>query len=700
MTYHSVIRNFANIGLPQAQKLKEVLSLSMSPEMLKFCGAYYRNRAKRDPFVDEIKLLDMLMSTRENSGSFVALTEFLTNDAFVARTYADLLKKRKQLYPSLTRPCTLGESANLATSYIRRARGESLATRFVPSIENIRDGITYPDANCIAAPNSAFRLRLLPFTHTAIADADTLILISPAKDDTQSVFRRKMATLLRDKELLQYVKGVSVIGRGGILEELLNITDGVLIQLSALSPIGTSVPVTTLCEGFEGCRILRVAPQYWNVVTALLSKGGVKATPFASIRQEPQFVFVRDRRSSFALDAHFLRTLNHYHGACAKLTDESALTPDTISFGGIGAGKCAYLTPEVAMQIGEVTTVDSIACVAASATPANTPYKTALWSVLATAAALCTQGTPFVEQSLSIALEIPEELTDSAILGKCMSTVLGIYRAQTELGLAATGGVTIRTTKNLLNPSVSVWTTAQSTQKVANTLTKSGNFVYAVSPKLDQDGLPDFSALRQMLVQIAKLVNEGKILSARTLVGEAVTDGIRKMSDTHTCVLSNKGIAAEGKLPLCILIESEEDLPLCFVGKVHPYNRPASETVEIRERTDIVACERPDIVIVSNLLDSNAMALAAFLEERGAHVSLFAEPEKDAVSLSRAILTTQTLILCSDVKLPETKQMAFALDSCRRAGGIFLSLSKTAAYEGFIPLKNGIDAEILKKICN
>jgi hypothetical protein len=201
-----------------------------------------------------------------------------------------------------------------------------------------------------------------------------------------------------------------------------------------------------------------------------------------------------------------------------------------------------------------------------------------------------------------------------------------------------------------------------------------------------------------MLEKIAKLANEGKILSARTLVGEAVTDGIRKMSHTHTCILSNKSIAAEGKLPLCILIESEEDLPFAFVGKVQSYQVPSCDEVELPERTELIACERPDVVIVSTLADSNAMALAAFLGEQGAAVTLITDV--NSIALPRAILTTQTLILCQGVKLPDSKQLAFAMDTLRRAGGFFLSLSKNTAMEGFISLKNGIDAKILKKICN
>ncbi len=699
MTYRSVIRNFSNIGTAQAEKLRDLLSLSMPTEMLKFCGTYYKNQLKRDPFVDELKMLDMLVCTRDREGSSLALTEFLTNDAFIARTYADLLKKRKQLWPEASHPCTLDEAANVASEYIRRARGQDRCAKHFPSIENVRDSITYPDNNCVAAQGSPYRMRLLPLASTDIAEADTLILMSPVGNDTSIEFRRKSAALLRSKELLQYVKGVSTVGRGGILRELLQMTDGVLIQLSSLSPIGTSVPVTTLCDGFLGCHILRVAPHQWNIVNTLLAKGGVRALPFASIKKEPQFIFVRDKQSSFVIDAHFLRSLNRLKPACAKLVDEASLSPSPIIFGGIGGGKCGYFAPEAAEQIGEVVQIGSTACAAAFATAAKAPYKTALWSVLTSVATLCARGVSCSDQALSVALEFPTDLSDTVTVGKCISTVLGLYRAQTELGIVTAGRVSARTEENLDSPTVSVWTTAQNIKKVSSTFTKSGSLVYAVSPALDPDGLPDFSALRQLLHQIAKFANEGKILACRVLAGEAITDGIRKMSNTHTCVLSDKTVAAEGKIPLCILLESEESLPLHCIGKVHPYKRLPKPQTNIPERTDLIACKKPDVVIVSSLTDNNAMALAALLEDRGAHVSLFTAPDAEAAALSRAMMTTQVLILCPNAKLPQTKQTDFALDTLRRAGGILLSLSKKCAPEGFISVSRGIDEEILQKIC-
>ena len=139
MTYCSVIRNFAKFDIVQAEKLREQLSLSMPAEMLQFCGKYYKTQLKRDPFADELQMLDKLVSLRESIGVSLAIAEFSTNDAFVARTYADMLKKRKQLFPNAVHPTTLGEAINFANAFICHAKRTDARNNPFSSIENIKD---------------------------------------------------------------------------------------------------------------------------------------------------------------------------------------------------------------------------------------------------------------------------------------------------------------------------------------------------------------------------------------------------------------------------------------------------------------------------------------------------------------------------------------------------------------------------------
>jgi hypothetical protein len=63
MPYFPIIRNFAYIGVSvtEAEHLRSQLSLTMPPEMLKFCANYYKNQLRRDPFADELQMLDMLV---------------------------------------------------------------------------------------------------------------------------------------------------------------------------------------------------------------------------------------------------------------------------------------------------------------------------------------------------------------------------------------------------------------------------------------------------------------------------------------------------------------------------------------------------------------------------------------------------------------------------------------------------------------
>ena len=703
MTYHSVIRNFANIGIQQAERLRQELSLNMPIHLLNFCGSYYKNHEKRDPFVDEIQMLDALVSARASEGSDFAPIEFFTNDTFVARTYADLLKKRKQLHPDSTHPCTLGEAANLATEYIRSIKDASQCSQTVLIPEYVKDSISYPDATCVAAPHSPYHLRLLPITCNDVAEGEALILITPKNQNNQMQFRHQSAIALRNTALMQYIKGIASVGSGGILRQLIDMTDGALIRLSALSPIESSMPATVLSDGFWGCYILRVCSHQVNTVCSLLREQNLHAIPFAQIQQDGKFVFSRDMRKRgnfFTLDAHFLRALCNRSVGTTRLADEAEAAIDKISFGGIGNGKCDYLASNCTLQASEIVKTGRTACAASATITTKSHYKTALWSIIAPIAAMCARGIPCSEQTLAIALELPNDFTDAHTAGACMSTVLGIYRAQTELGMATAGAIRMRSTKDCKNPVVSTWSLAQDVLQTPNVFTKSGSFVYAVSPATDADGLPDFAALRQMLKQICDWKRQGKILSHRILTTEAVTDGIRKMSHSHTCVLSDMTVAAQGDLPLCILIESTEFLPLKCIGKVHPYRRLQISAPEVPHRTELIASECPEVVIVAQITDSNAMALAAYLEDHGAHVSLFTNPQEQSTALARAMMNTQTLILCPYIQLPQTKQIDFALETLRRAGAILLSFSQKALPEGFIYLKKGLDYEILEKICH
>ena len=121
MNYRSLIRNFKLCNAEQARRLKAELNLKMSDEVLLYCIDHYKNHELRDPFVDELMMLDRLCASLESAPDAVAPTDLFTRDDFAAETYADMMAKRRQTNPNAKYPCTLAEASKLASMYLIRS---------------------------------------------------------------------------------------------------------------------------------------------------------------------------------------------------------------------------------------------------------------------------------------------------------------------------------------------------------------------------------------------------------------------------------------------------------------------------------------------------------------------------------------------------------------------------------------------------
>ncbi|MBO7274665.1 MAG: hypothetical protein J6V22_07395, partial [Clostridia bacterium] len=130
-----IIRGFRNYTPQQLDQMGRDLKLSMSPQRLSYCASYYRNAA-RDPLIDEMKFLDCFISAQSSLVSSYAPVSLMTNDEFAARTYADMMQKRKTLAPNASYPCTLSEAFGLTTAYLAYAGKPSKYPHFDLLLEN------------------------------------------------------------------------------------------------------------------------------------------------------------------------------------------------------------------------------------------------------------------------------------------------------------------------------------------------------------------------------------------------------------------------------------------------------------------------------------------------------------------------------------------------------------------------------------
>ncbi|MBQ7335842.1 MAG: hypothetical protein IJW92_05175 [Clostridia bacterium] len=542
-------------------------------------------------------------------------------------------------------------------------------------------------------------MRLLPFSGDAPAVGDLLILTSPQNGQPQTAFERVLETLLRKDTLQAALRGVYTVRKSGLMRELTEITNSAWIDLTRFSPLGLSMPMTVLTDQYGGSRILRVSSKAAATVLNACSTAGLQAFVFAAVTANGKMTFSRDAKNHFSISTQFLRMIFHYQSVSAKLADERQLSADPISHRTVVGANCAYLSTGNAQNASEVSAVNGVLCAASSAVPTRAFFKTALYTTLAPIVTLAAHGADYTAEILTLGLEIPEKHTNPHAVGEIMSTILGAYRVQAELGIAAQA-TPIRTAPDRSHPSLSAFALTNGVAK-PSTLTAEDNAVYLLMPQICANGLPDFDALRKWLEALSNLSRQGVICSCRTLVGEAVTDGICKMSGTYTCRITDTAIASEEKLPLAVLIESKQDLPFRRVGTVKKAEIPPEDIPPCfaHQHASLIWSEAPEVVIVASKHDSDAAVLASVLERRGCTVHSFSDREDESDPLSRAILGAQYCLICGSARLPQSSKMKFAISTMKRAGGLLLSLGeKGDPSDSSVCLPNGLTEEILQKI--
>ncbi len=699
MNPFAVLSNFRNYTPAQIAQLKQELHLTMSDNLIAFCIAHYKTYEKRDPHVDEIRLLDKLSRLSEENTTLRCITELSTNDPFVAETYADLLRKRKTLFPNSSHPCTVQEAIRTANAYLLRA-GKSVCPIPATLLRETETACSVlPTSTCVGAPHSPYRLRVL--SSVAVPQSnDLLILLTPTKAQSACQFQKVVQSILESPELHNRIRGVCQIRQEGLLCKLLEQFDNLQLDLSALSPSRLPMPMTLLVEQhYDGCYILRVAQNALALLEKVLPTDTIEASLLAQLSEKGGYLFCRGRGGRFSVNTHFLRTVFRRHACSANMNDEQPnIAPVLHRI--VTSESCRYLTNTDGAFATETTAKNGITCTVASSVPNVSYFKTALYTAIIPVLALSACGIPTEEQQFCIGLDLPKDSTDPIAIGEILSTVLGIYRVQAEFGIPAQTASPIPH-ESAKHPHLTVFALGKGSD-LPCTLTDTDNFVYCIPVSIDRNGLPVFSELRQLTGQLVHLNRTGAISSMRILCNESITDGLQNMRTTVHCHLNDLTVASEEKLQLAILLESRHALPYRRIGNTAENTAiPAFHNVSNRINSpdaSLIWSQKAEIVLISKQQDTDAAALVTVLTEQGANVKHFSDDPKQADAMSRAILGSQTLILCPRVILPSGERIRFAINTMKTAGGNIFVLGKSPVSE-WISLPHGFTAEILQKLC-
>lgn len=99
------IHPFCELSPDALPRLNQSLGLDMSVAVFAAIQAVYRERELREPLVGEVRLLATLHSLTASDAARVGVGEVCTDSDAVAKTWADLMARRRLLAGGVPAPC-------------------------------------------------------------------------------------------------------------------------------------------------------------------------------------------------------------------------------------------------------------------------------------------------------------------------------------------------------------------------------------------------------------------------------------------------------------------------------------------------------------------------------------------------------------------------------------------------------------------
>lgn len=385
---------------------------------------------------------------------------------------------------------------------------------------------------------------------------------------------RKLQRLFRDPRAAKMIKRCNDFGAGGVSVAIGELADGLEINLNAVLKKYEGLDGTELSisESQERMAVV-VAGDDVDKFLALAQGENLEASVVAEVKEEPRLIIKWNGKNIVDISREFLDTNGaekHISvkntaptewekdtaGAFTELYAELAKNLNICSKRGlserfdstIGAGGVMMpfggkyqMTPVQAMVQkipvlnGETTTCSLMSWGFNPYISERSPYHGAYLAVVESVSKLIASGAKFRDVYLSFQEYFERLGEDPEKWGKPFAALLGAYKAQKDLGIAAIGGKDsmsgtfehIHVPPTLISFAV---TTSDIKYIISNEFKEAGRKVVLVRPETDEYGLPVTESLIKVFDEVSALVSEGKVNSAYALGFGGAAEAVLKMA--------------------------------------------------------------------------------------------------------------------------------------------------------------------------
>ena len=385
---------------------------------------------------------------------------------------------------------------------------------------------------------------------------------------------RKIQRLFRNPEVSRMIKRCNDFGAGGVSVAIGELADGLDIDLNAVPKKYDGLDGTELAISESQERMACVIePHNKDAFLALANEENLEATVVARVKADPRLTMRWNGKTIVDISREFLNSNGaekHIDVAAPKILDYEKELPacfvcgmkgvatdlNTCSKRGlserfdstIGAGTVLmpfggkYQRTPIQAMVQKLSVekkhTDLASFMSWGYNPnisEKSPYHGAYLAVVESASKLVATGAEFKDVYLTFQEYFEKPMKDPKRWGKPMAALLGAFKAQMDLGIAAIGGKdSMSGSFEKLDVPPTLISFAVTTDKVDAVISpefkKSGSKVVILKPEYDKHGLPKADSLLKLYSDVVALMREGKVLAAYTPTIGGAAEAVMKMA--------------------------------------------------------------------------------------------------------------------------------------------------------------------------
>ncbi|MBC8530475.1 phosphoribosylformylglycinamidine synthase [Gehongia tenuis] len=429
---------------------------------------------------------------------------------------------------------------------------------------------------------------------------------------------RKLQRLFRNPKVTRMIKRCNDFGAGGVSVAIGELADGLRIDLDRVPKKYEGLDGTELAisESQERMAVV-IRPEDMDEFIAEAARENLEATHVATVTEEPRLVMTWRGQTVCDITRAFLNTNGAMKRAVAHVPEaDKADLLDSLDLpegdikakwlaalsdlnvcsqkglterfdGSIGAGSVLMpfggryqLTPAQALA-GKIPVLegetDDATLMAYGYDPmlsAKSPFHGAVYAVVEGVAKVVAAGGHLRDCYLTMQEFFERPGVKPERWGKPLGALLGAFWAQQRWSIAAIGGKdSMSGSFNDLDVPPTLVSIAVAPTKASRVISpefkKAGNKVYITQITVDENGLPDMSALEETYEAVAKAIASGKVVSAYAVGMGGLAEAVSKMGFGNKLGFTFAGApelftAEHGRL----VLEAEGELPFELLGEV------------------------------------------------------------------------------------------------------------------------------------